>query len=235
MPRSLAQICAVVLALNLPQAASAWQAGGNEPFWSLHLEAGELRLSRLGMAERVFAVTTTELEHGGHRIIRAADPAHAVSTVLIRAPVLCRDSMTGLPHPETVTLSLGDEILSGCGGAPLSLLTDRIWRIEKIGGTALVGSARLSMGFDTAGRLTGAGGCNRWFAGFELTGEGLRIGPVGSTKMACAPALMEQEHRFFEALSKVMGFDLKDDGSLILLGPDGALLSARPEVEGGAP
>jgi heat shock protein HslJ len=80
--------------------------------------------------------------------------------------------------------------------------------------------------------MAGSGGCNRWFASFDLMGEGLGIGPAGATMMACAPPVMDRERRFFAALAKVTGFDIGADGALILLGPEGAVITARALTDG---
>jgi heat shock protein HslJ len=45
--------------------------------------------------------------------------------------------------------------------------------------------------------------------------------------MACAPALMEQERRFFDALSALRRVEIAPDGALVLLDDDGPKLRAR--------
>lgn len=50
-------------------------------------------------------------------------------------------------------------------------------------------------------RLSGSSGCNRYFASYSLTGDHLRIGPLGSTRMMCNPDQMAQEDRFLQALA----------------------------------
>jgi len=49
-------------------------------------------------------------------------------------------------------------------------------------------------------RLVGSGGCNRYSGNVSTGGEALRIGPLRSTRMACAPELMQQETAFLRAL-----------------------------------
>lgn len=60
--------------------------------------------------------------------------------------------------------------------------------------------------FAPDGKISGSGGCNRYFGGWGFV-EGqpdvLRIWRTGSTKMACPVAVMTQEHRFLEELSRV--------------------------------
>jgi heat shock protein HslJ len=143
--------------------------------------------------------------------------------------------MTGMPHPETIELAMADEHVSGCGGAPLALLTGRTWLVEAVDGAGLVDAARVTLGFGSDGRVAGSGGCNRWVAGFDLTGEGLYIGLVGATMMACAPAVMDQERRFFEILAKVSGFTFDDSGALLLLAGGAPVITARSTTDGSAP
>ncbi|NKX43538.1 META domain-containing protein [Roseicyclus persicicus] len=208
---------------------TAYRAGGNEPFWSVTVEAATLTLVRLGMADVVLPVSATGLGDTGDIMVMAGD------ATLRRQPVLCRDSMTGMPHPETVTLTLGAETLAGCGGDPAALLIGPTWVVEDIAGAGIVDDSRVSLGFFGDGRVAGSAGCNRWFADVALTGEGLTLGQAGATMMACADALMAQEMRFLEALAQVTGFDIDATGALVLRGPEGALVTARAATDSSAP
>ena len=58
------------------------------------------------------------------------------------------------------------------------------------------------------GRLAGAGGCNRYFAGAragDMAGD-LTVGPAGSTRMACPDPLTQVEDRFLAQLAGVNKF-----------------------------
>ena len=57
------------------------------------------------------------------------------------------------------------------------------------------------------GQVAGHSGCNRYTGRFMQDGDSLKLGPLASTKMACAPESMEQERAWFEMLDKVRGFD----------------------------
>ena len=219
MFRHLTLICA----LMLPTVALAWRGGGNEPFWSVTLEAGQMQITRLGLPDLTLDIIAQDSD--GARIT-ASDPAHARDAVLTRHPAICRDTMSGMPHPETVTLALGKDWLTGCGGAPVDLLTAQAWRITEIDGAPALAGVPLALRFDPDGKITGQGGCNRFFAGFALTGEGMGIGPVGATRMACARPIMDQEARVFAALDRVTRFDMTDAGGLVLLAGDRPVLGA---------
>ena len=221
--------------LILPRHETPWRGAGNEPFWSVRIDAGAMTLSRLGMEDLILHLEDPLMSDAGDILVIATDPDHALRTVLTRHPAICRDSMTGMPHPETIELSMGDHSLSGCGGDPTRLLIGPDWLVEDIGGASVPAGADITLGFGSDGRVAGSGGCNRWFASFDLTGEVLGIGPPGATMMACAAPVMDQERRFFDALAKVIGFDIGADGALVLLGLDGAMIIARARTDGSAP
>jgi heat shock protein HslJ len=186
-------------------------------------------LRRLGMEDLTLPITATTLAVDGAITVAADDPARALRAVMTRQPVLCHDTMTGIPDPETVSLSMGDETFTGCGGDPAALLTGRTWQIDAIDGAAPPKDAPATLTFHTDGRASGTGGCNRWFAAYSLTGEGMTFQQAGATMMACPPDVMQAERRFHDALARVAGFDIDRTGALILHGGDAApILRARP-------
>lgn len=132
--------------------------------------------------------------------------------------------MSGMPHPYTVILQWDDETLNGCGGEPLSLLTDREWVIEDLDGQGIVDQSRITLQFFAQdGRVAGTASCNRYHGGFTLTGENLTFQHPASTLMACPEALMHQEQTFFRILAAVTGFDIDATGALVLSGPEGTM------------
>jgi len=88
---------------------------------------------------------------------------------------------------------------------------------------------------EQTGRLSGSSGCNRYFGSYTLTGDHLRIGPLGSTRMMCSPAQMAQETRFFQALSAAERYELSNDELLIpYAGGTLRFALAPPQAEGSA-
>ena len=77
-------------------------------------------------------------------------------------------------------------------------------------------------GKEQAGRLSGSIGCSRYFASYTLTGDRLGISQMGLTRMMCDPARMEQEDRFFQALSTAERCELSQ-GELLIVYADGTL------------
>ncbi len=72
-----------------------------------------------------------------------------------------------------------------------------------------------SVAGEQANKVSGSGGCNRYVGSYTLTGDHLRIGPLASTRMMCDPLRMEQEDRFFQALSSAERCELSQSELLI--------------------
>jgi len=86
------------------------------------------------------------------------------------------------------------------------------------------------------GRLAGHAGCNRYFA--EATpgpDGGIAIGPVGATRMACEPEVMDRETAFFGRLDRVARWSRDGDHLLLLDGDDAEVLRFSPAGEDGPP
>ena len=95
-------------------------------------------------------------------------------------------------------------------------LAGTTWRAETIMGRPVIDSAASTITFQADGRVHGHGGCNRYFGSVTIAGEQVSFGPLGSTKMACAPALMDQEARFFQALESAERWSLHEQGQLLI-------------------
>ena len=201
-----------------PEPDQPYRARGTEPFWSLTIAGGQVELiPNIGMTP-----VRARLPRAG---LEGADFVFDMSSaqmVLRLSETICRDLMTGTPYPQTVVVKWQEGDLQGCGGEAIDLLAGVEWKVEDIGGAGIVDSSEVTLEFDAVTRrLAGRGGCNRYNAAFDLSGEGLSIGPAAATRMACAAALMEQEQRFFEALQRISRFDIHTDGALLLYSNDG--------------
>jgi heat shock protein HslJ len=136
--------------------------------------------------------------------------------------------MSGRPFPHTVVVAVNGETYTGCGGDTESLLVGEEWRVIRLEGREPTGLRRPTLLFAAGGVLTGDGGCNRFHATYEITGEGFAIGPVAATRMACAePEANAQEGRFFSLLEQVTRFDIAEDGSLELFAMEHAVIVAQ--------
>jgi heat shock protein HslJ len=117
--------------------------------------------------------------------------------------------------------------LRGCGGDPASLLHGAEWAVEAIDGEPPVEGSKVSIAFDDEGRVSGAASCNRFTGRYALSGEGLSLTPMATTRMACPQPLMTQEQRVLALLEEVMRFEIVNDGALLLVTGDGRSVKAR--------
>jgi len=107
-----------------------------------------------------------------------------------------------------------DSVVAPPGPAPSLKGTE--WLAEDIGGKGVLDIVQSTLSIAGGGKISGSGGCNRYFGTATVEGGKIRIGPLGATQMACVPAQMDQERKFLDALGATQGYRL-DDGKLILL------------------
>jgi uncharacterized lipoprotein YbaY/heat shock protein HslJ len=93
------------------------------------------------------------------------------------------------------------------------------WLLEDLGGSGVVDRVQTTIRFGDDDRITGTGGCNRYFAGIEREGDRLSVGVIGSTRMLCPPAVMDQEDRFFQAIEAAQ--TLRLDGPFLYIDSEG--------------
>lgn len=206
--------CVPVIAPTLPLVAR-----GNEPGWVVTLShEGVVYSGQDGTKREVPLPATTEadgatvFDDGNGLVVRVTDS-------------LCRDTMTGMPHPYAVDLTLDGAELSGCGGEPRALLAGA-WNLVELPGVTLPDGAQPTL--EIAGDfMSGASGCNRFTGGIALSGEGLSLTPGGMTMMACEEPQMQLEAAYIDRLGRVSLFDIDEAGRLVLLvdGAPGAIFA----------
>ena len=202
-----------------------FRAVGNEPGWRLDVRADGLSLLLDYGDTHVFAPSPLVIDGAGMRSYEAVSAGGPLTAMVFAR--YCADSMSGMPHPQTVEVRWQDRVLKGCGGDPAELLQGGPWEVVEIDGKAVIDPARITMEFAAAGRLAGIAACNRYFGGYALSGEGLHLSPLGATKMACEPGAMEDEQRFMAAAARTGAFGIDADGRLELRAGDAVLMRAR--------
>jgi putative lipoprotein len=143
-----------------------------------------------------------EILSGGYVIFRngqpvlvdAAEPEGNIIEVEFSPPPPHDPPEQILPPPET----------------PNPLL-DVLWSVTSIGGDPVLPQTEVTLSIAADHRAGGSGGCNNYFteASFEI--PPLTFGPIAGTRMACDPAVMAQEARFFAALEATAGYELEGD------------------------
>ena len=192
---------------------AAWTGRGNEPGWTVTLDGATLTyIYAYGEGRYEAPQPAAEAIEGGRRYA-TADGVLSV-TVLDK---VCADDMSGMPYPQTVTVQMEDARVQGCGGDTNDLLKGA-WTVTEVNGAPALAGSELTMTFEAeaapapanpaqfvpvGGRISGKAGCNGYGGDYTISGEGLVIGDVFHTEMACEPDLMAQEAAFLDAISRV--------------------------------
>jgi heat shock protein HslJ len=205
--------------------ALPFRARGNEPGWSLDVGEREMTLVADYGERRVVAATPAPVRSGDTTRWAARAPGHEVLVTVVDR--LCHDGMSGFPFPRTVVVRLDGRELSGCGGESVDVLRGS-WIVREIEGAAVPEDSRPTLIFGADGRVSGRAPCNRLSASYSLRGDELTFSAVSTTRMACAPAVMQREQRFVAVLGAVRRFERPGGDTLVLLTDDGRAIVARP-------
>lgn len=202
----------------------SYRAVGQEPGWLATVEDGRMALL-LDYGERRF--TIDDVEHrtsfNGHRWTGSSE---AGPVALDATHQLCKDGMSGMNYPDTVLLTVGDDAYRGCGGDPVELLRGE-WRVTRIGDEPVAEGAA-TLRFDDK-EVRGRAVCNSFEGSYSVGGEGMSVGQLTQTEMACAPPQMAQERAFLGTLADAIRFDIGADGMLTIETVDGRRLLAVRE------
>jgi heat shock protein HslJ/membrane-bound inhibitor of C-type lysozyme len=207
------------------QGPKTFRARGNEPSWAFDLEPDRMTLLTNFGAKRV--VTPRPAPHHTAAFTRYAARTGSAELSVTIFDRVCRDSMSGMPHPNAVEVVLDGTRLAGCGGEPAALLQGAEWVVEDIDRKGIVDRSRATLNFGPDGRVFGRSSCNTYTGVYKLTGEGLAVSQTAGTMMACPPALLQQEARFLEVLRNVRRFDVSANGALVLQTDDRRTITAR--------
>ena len=130
---------------------------------------------------------------------------------------------------ETGTLQFGqgdlvaapaDAAGPATAGAPgADELADTSWVLIDLGGSSDLLGTVITLEFAGDGTLGGSGGCNTYSGPYAVTGMGISIGPLVTTKMACPPPAADIEPTFLGALDAAGQWSIDDAGHLVLAGP----------------
>jgi len=119
--------------------------------------------------------------------------------------------------------------LAGCAGVASSQalpLANTHWILVEVQGAPVApGAGRPPyMIFDpTKKRVTGYGGVNGFFGGYEKSGGELRMPRLAATRRAGPPELMQLESTFFKALSATASYRISGDTLELLDSSGGAV------------
>jgi len=134
-------------------------------------------------------------------------------------------------------------VLAGCASAdhpaappaavqPADAVTPLIgseWLAEDIDGRGAAAGVRSTLRFHAADQISGSGGCNTYSGGLKMASGTVMFGPIATTRMSCAAAVMDQETRFFDVIVRTRGLE-PDGGMLYLLDVTGARIARLGNV-----
>lgn len=124
--------------------------------------------------------------------------------------------MKGVKVWIPVLLLIAVIFLVGCGESK-SAIEDVKWVLTSYGEPGNEQSplpdATVTALFDSEnGEVKGSGGCNSYFANYEVNGSKLSIpGPYAVTEMWCGDEKGEQERKFLEILPDAESFEISGD------------------------
>lgn len=127
----------------------------------------------------------------------------------------------GLVAASLLLAACGDDSTSG-SPATAADLDGRSFVLVDSSGIELAEEGTVTLVFED-GNLGASGGCNQLFGGYEVEDGVLKVGPMGTTEMACEPAaLMDQDVAVSEFLSS--GPTITLDGDDLTLATDSATM-----------
>lgn len=122
-------------------------------------------------------------------------------------------------------------LLAGCAGnnpeRQPSILG--LWAVQDVAGTPVSGDAQVTLAIYADGRAVGRAACNNYTTRYTRSGDSVDFGPIISTKMACAPELMDLEQSYLTTLDAATRVERRPDGTLMLSTDAGAQILLRRE------
>jgi heat shock protein HslJ len=103
-------------------------------------------------------------------------------------------------------------------------MTGVTWRPTIVGAEELPADSGMFVQFAVDGSINGNGGCNSFFGSLQKANDGIVVGELGSTRMACPGKIMDREVAFMQALQNAVVFETGDE-RLQLIDDAGVMLA----------
>lgn len=175
-------------------------------------------------------------EPGVSTMMACEDPVNAQETA-VRANLEKAASFSVAGGKLTLSDAEGTVLLTFEAQQPVALVGTP-WQATMVNNnqqavTGLIEGTTITANFSADGNVSGKAGCNNYFGGYQVDGDKLTIGQLGSTMMACVePAgVMEQESAYLAQLAKAATYSIHGD-QLEIRDADGALIASyQPAAE----
>ncbi len=125
---------------------------------------------------------------------------------------------------RTLTLAFLAGLAAAAPAMAQSDLTGTSWLAEDIMGAGVVDRAQSTLQPLAEGRVAGSSGCNRFTGMGVLAGGKVEIGTLATTRMACPPAIMDQEAKYLKALAAARRYEIGKDGLMRFFDENGAAI-----------
>ena len=89
------------------------------------------------------------------------------------------------------------------------------WLVEDIDNAGVIDDLQTTLEVRTGGDVGGNGGCNRYTGSATISDGSIAFGSMATTMMACVPAVMDQEQRYFAALGLVRAWRIDPQTDLL--------------------
>jgi heat shock protein HslJ len=176
----------------------AMAIGGESTGWTLELESPTTIDGKQVSSIQVRYRKTGKLEKlQNQRLTATGKVVHQQGVETGDQPVLNVSSIKAAAQPTSFSLSKTE------------------WLLTDLGGSDVVDNVQATLSFPETGKIAGNGSCNRFFGTAEIHGDAIKFGPLGSTRMACAEPVMNQEAKYLEALQAAERLEWKDPYLLI--------------------
>ncbi len=100
---------------------------------------------------------------------------------------------------------------------------------------SVIKDTEITLEFNEDGRVAGSAGINRYFAPYEINGDKLSFGLIGSTLMAGPGPVMNQESTYLKLLNSTASFGAKEEEKLTLFDSDGKAILVFEKAQPPAP
>lgn len=174
-------------------------------------DAPATRLSSM----RVLAETQVPIHFSLYYDPALIDSSHTYS---VSARLLSGDRITFRSNTinPVLTRGAGDTVeiamvrATEAAGVQAPQLIGPTWVAEDIGGKGVIDNLQSHIAFTAEGRTFGSGGCNSFNGSYAADSQSVGIGNLATTLRACAPAIMDQEARFHEALKQARTYKVEN-------------------------
>lgn len=99
------------------------------------------------------------------------------------------------------------------------------WTVSVIDNIKVMPDAPVTVAFKGV-RVTGNSSCNSFQGGFTVSGTSLKTDSILTTMKACDGPRMSQERDFLTLLRRVVRYEIRANGSLVLTTDDGKSMTA---------